>query len=81
MVLTPLSKNDLLPFGLSVAMSATDVSIQKTGNTALIISNEEMKYIMKIVKVFEEWGLPIKGMSETIKNKATEQKGGFFQYY
>ena len=54
MVLTPLSKNDLLPFGLSVAMSATDVSIQKTGNTALIISNEEMKYIMKIVKVFEE---------------------------
>ena len=32
---------------------------------------------MKIVKSLEEAGLLIKGISETIKNEAKEQKGGF----
>ena len=32
---------------------------------------------MKIVKSFEESGLLIKGISETIENKAKEQKDGF----
>ena len=43
----------------------------------LIISNEEMNDIMKIIKSLEESGLLIKGVSETIKNEAKEQKGGF----
>ena len=46
--------------------------------TALIISNEEMEDIIKIVKSLEESGLLIKGISETIKNEAKEQKYGFF---
>ena len=37
--------------------------------TTLIISNEEMKDIMKIVKSIEEPCLLIKGVSETIKNE------------
>ena len=32
---------------------------------------------MKIVKLPEEIGLLIKGISKTIKNEAKEQKGGF----
>ena len=32
---------------------------------------------MKIVKSLEESGLLIKGINETIKNEAKEQKGGF----
>ena len=36
-----------------------------------------MDDIMKIVKSFEESGLLIKGVSETIENEAKEQKGGF----
>ena len=32
---------------------------------------------MKIVKLFEESALLIKGVRETIKNEASEQKGGF----
>ena len=47
--------------------------------TTLIISNEEMNDIMKIVKSLEESGLLIKGVSETIKNEAKEQKGGFVE--
>ena len=52
-----------LPFALSFARI-----------TALIISNEEMKEITKIVKSLEESGLLIKRISETIKNEAKEQK-------
>ena len=38
---------------------------------------EERNHIVKIVKSFKESGLLIKGISETIKNEAKEQKGGF----
>ena len=48
-----------------------------SGFITLIISNEEMNDIMKIVKSLEDSGLLIKGVSETIKNDAKEQKGGF----
>ena len=79
--LTPLAKNVLLPFGLSTEMSAADAAIQRKiyglGSTTLIISNEEMADIMKIVKLLEESGLLIKEISETIKNEGKEQKGGF----
>ena len=36
-----------------------------------------MEDIIKIVKSLEESGLLIKGISETIKNEAKGQKGGF----
>ena len=45
-----------------------------SGFKTLIISNEEMDDIMKIVKSLEEPGLLIKGVSEIIKNEAKEQK-------
>ena len=37
--------------------------------TALIISNKEMEYIMKIVKSLKESGLQIKDVSKTMKQK------------
>ena len=80
-VLNPFAKNILLPFGSSTGMSAPDAAIQEkiygSGTTALIISNEEMENVMKIVKSLEESELLIKGISETTKNEAKEQKGGF----
>ena len=45
--------------------------------TALIISNEEMEDIMKIVKSLEESGLLIKEVSEIIKYEAKEQNPRF----
>ena len=75
-VLKPLVTSALIPLGLTAA--ATDAAIHKKmfglGMTALIISNEEMNDIMKMVKSFEECGLLIKGVRETIKNEAKEQK-------
>ena len=38
-----------------------------------------MNDILKIVKSLEESGLLIKGVSETIKNEAKEEKGGFLE--
>ena len=49
----------------------------RSGMKTLIISNEEMKNIIKIVKSFEESRLSIKGVSETIQIEAKEQKGEF----
>ena len=48
-----------------------------SGFTTIIISNEEMEDVMEIVKSLEDTILLIKGVSETIKNEAKEQKGGF----
>ena len=36
-----------------------------------------MEDILKIVKFFEDSGLLLERVSETIKNEAKEQKGGF----
>ena len=48
-----------------------------SGTMTLIISNEEMNDIMKIVKSLEESCLVIKGVSEVIQNEAIEQKDRF----
>ena len=51
----------------------------RSGFTTLIVSNEEMNDIIKIVKSLEESGLFIKDVSETIKNEEKEQKGRFLR--
>ena len=46
-------------------------------NTTLIISNDEMHDILKIVKSLQDSGVLLKGVSETIQNETKEQRGGF----
>ena len=43
----------------------------------LIISNDEMNDILKIVKSLENSGVLLKAVSETIQYEAKEQRGGF----
>ena len=80
-VAMPLAKNVLAPLGISAAMSANDGSIKKkilgSGTTTLIISNDEMDDILKIVKSLEDSNVLLKGISETIQHEAKEQRGGF----
>ena len=80
-VAMPLAKNVLAPLGSSAAMSAIDGSIEKkmlgSGTTTLIISNDEMDDILKIVKSLEDSNVLLKGVSETIQHDAKEQRGGF----
>ena len=48
-----------------------------SGNTTLIISNDDMKDLIKIVTALEEHDILLKGISKTTKNETKEQKGGF----
>ena len=61
-------------------MSAIDGSIQKKihgSGVKLIIEQEDMKDIMKIIEALENSGILLKGVSKTIENETKEQKGGF----
>ena len=77
----PLAKNVLAPLGITAAASAIDTGIQKkihgSGTTTLIISNEEMNGITKIVQALEDSDILLKGITKTIKNETKEQKGWF----
>ena len=81
-VIKPLAKSVLIPLGLTAAASAADAGIHKkilgSGNmTTLIISNDEIEDIIKIVKSLEDSGLLLKGVTETVQNEVKEQKGRF----
>ena len=64
-------KSVLISLGLTAAVSATDVAIQRnifwSGMTPLIISNEEMSDFMKIATSLEDVGVLIKVVSETME--------------
>ena len=68
-----------MSLGLIAAALITHAAIRKkmfgSGVTVLIISNEEMNDIMKIVISLEESLSFIKAISEIIKNEKKEEKG------
>ena len=80
-VIKSLAKSVLISLGLTAAASAVDAGIHKkilgSGNTTLIISNDEIHDIIKIAKSLEDSGLLLKGVPETVQNEVKEQKGGF----
>ena len=79
-VALPLGKNVLAPLGLTAAMSAIGGSIQKQNHGSgvkLIIEQEDMNDIMKIIKALENSGILLKRVSKAIKNETKEQESGF----
>ena len=91
-MIKPLAKTVLILLGLTAAASAADAEIHKKilgsgynrplssashNTTTLIISNNEMNHIIKIVKSLEDSALLLKGVTETVQNEVKEQKGGF----
>ena len=77
-VIEPLAKSVLIPLELTAAALTADAGIHKkisgSGNTTLIMSNDEMEDI-RIVISLNDPGLLLKGVGETIQNAAKEQKG------
>ena len=77
----PLAKSVLIPLGLIATASVADAGIHKnilgSGTATLILSNDEMKDLIRIVKSLEDSGLFLKGVCKTIQNETEEQKGGF----
>ena len=88
-VIKSLAKSVLIPLGFTTAVSAADAGIHKKilrsghcpsssalhkNKTTLITSNHEMEDIIKIGKSLEGSGFLLKRVSETVQNKAKEQK-------
>ena len=81
-VIQPIAKIFSISLGLTAAASAADARIHKkilgSGHSAtLIVSNKEMKDILEIVRSLKDSRLLLEGASETNKNDANKQKGGF----
>ena len=85
----PLLKSVIKPLGLlglTAACSAIDAGVQKkiyrSGSaTILKVSNADIQDILKIVKSLEYSGVLLKGVTETIHNDISEQKGGFLSMF
>ena len=83
----PLLKSVIKPLAilcLTAAASATDAAINKqkkilgSGNDAtLIISNDDVQVLLKIVKSLEDSGILLDGITDTVKNQVKQQKDGF----
>ena len=90
-VIKALAKSVLIPLRLTVAASAVDAGIHKKilgsgkrpldlalqNNATLIISNDEMKDIIGMVKSLEDFDLLLKRVSKTTQNETNKQKRGF----
>ena len=79
-VAMPLAINVLAPLGLTASMSAIDGSIKKKihgSGVKLIIEQEDMNDITKIIEALENSGILLKGVTKTSENETKEQSGGF----
>ena len=82
-VIQPLAKTILILLRLTAAASATDPGIHKkmlgSGyNVTLIISNDEMEDIFKIVRSLEDCGHYSKKLVEQLKTKQKNEKDDFY---
>ena len=68
-----LTKSFLAPLEITGAASAVDAGIQKKihslGTTTLVISNEEMNDIRKIVQALEDSNILLKEVTKAIKHE------------
>ena len=82
-VIKPLSKSVLIPLGLTAAASAADTGIHKkilgSGNTTL--SNDEIEYIIEIVKSLQDSGLLLEEVTKMVQGEVKEQKDDFLVCY
>ena len=72
-VTVSLAKHILAPLAIAASASAIDAGIQTkihgSGTTTLMVSNEEMNDIIKIVQPLEDSNILLKGVTKTIKNE------------
>ena len=82
-VIKPLSKSVLIPLGLTAVAAAADPGIHKKKlesghsssfhkNTVLLISNNDIEDIIKIVKSLGDSGLLLKELTGTVQNEVKE---------
>ena len=67
---------ELSPSGITAA-TIDAKKIHGSGTATLLISNEEMNDIIKIVQALKDSNILLKGVTKSIKNETKKQKGGF----
>ena len=77
-----LAKSVLITLGLAAGSAAgaeihNNMLVSGHNTTTLIISNDEIEDVMKIIKSLEDFGLLLKRVSELIQNKEKKQKEEF----
>ena len=83
-LIKPSAKGALIPSGLTGAASAPDAGIHKklgSWATTLILSDDEMEDIVKIVKSLEDSALIFKGLVRQFKMKLKNKKEDFLVCY
>ena len=72
-IAVPSTKNILALLGITAPVSGIDAGIQKkihgSGTTTLIISNQKIKDILKIVQAHEGSNILLKEITKTIENE------------
>ena len=90
-VTKPLAKSVSIPLGLTAVAWAADAGIHKkilgsgrrhssssaSYNATLILSNDEMEDINKMVKSLEDFGLLLERVSKIVQNEPREKRGRF----
>ena len=76
-VLIPLAKSVLIPLGLTADAGIHKKILGSGGHTTLMISNKGMDDLIEIVKLLENSGLLLKGVTESVQNEVKEQRDGF----
>ena len=76
-----MAKSVFILLGLTAEAAASDAGIHKkilgSGTTTLIISNEEMNDIIKIIQALKDSHILRKGVTKTIKNETKNKKVDF----
>ena len=85
-MIKPLAETVLIPLRLTAEASEAGAGINKkilgSGNTTtLIISNNEVEVIIKIVKSLEDSGLLLKRVTETVQDEVKNKKKDFSLCY
>ena len=84
-VAVPLAKNIFALLGITAAASAIGTGIHQkihgSGNTTLIISNEEMNDIWKTFQALEDPNILLEGVTKPIKIKQKNKKKYFQERY
>ena len=72
-----LLKSVITPLGV-LGLTAINKKILGSGNhITLIISNDDMQDLLKIIKSLEDSGILLDGITEIVKNEVRKEKGGF----
>ena len=79
-----LAKSVLAPLGIKLLLQHLMQEFKKkkkekhgSGTTTLIISNDEMNDIIRIVQALEDSNILLKGVTKTNNNEIKKQKGRF----